>query len=274
MIKGGIYPDLPNEVYHADSAISRSGIKMFCESPYLYWANYLNPERPRKEFNGNTQALIIGNAFHQFILEPELFKKNYMTEPERVYLNRDGREAYDAYKNHMAQLEKTKKIILSIEDMKTLLGMYKSLSEHTQACELIRESIYEHSYFWEDEHSGLMVKARPDILRHNAIIDLKTCRDANSYSFQRQMYEEGYHIQGAMIREGVKQLTGVDIPTVINICVEKTYPYQIGIKIISESALNAGHMKYKQALLDMKACFDSGIWPSYGIEEVELPKWA
>jgi hypothetical protein len=119
-----------------------------------------------------------------------------------------------------------------------------------------------------------MEKCRPDILRENCIVDLKTCTSADSKTYQRDMYIGDYHTQGAMIREGVKQLTGVDIPTVINICIEKTYPYAIGIKIISPSALEAGHMRFKQTLLDMKACFASNTWDSYEIEEVELPKWA
>jgi hypothetical protein len=81
-------------------------------------------------------------------------------------------------------------------------------------------------------------------------------------------------VQGAMIREGVKQLTGNDIPTVVNICIEKTYPYAIGIKIISQSALDAGHMKFKNSLLDMKNCMAENKWQSYEPEEVDLPVWS
>lgn len=65
MINTGIYPTLSNEQYHADSAISRSGVMKYLESPFKYWAEYLNPDRPAKY---STPAMEFGSAFHTFIL--------------------------------------------------------------------------------------------------------------------------------------------------------------------------------------------------------------
>lgn len=271
MIIAGISPDFPIEDYHADSSISRSGIKAFLESPYKYWAEYLNPERPSKE---STPAMEFGSAFHCYILEPDLFNKNYAVKPAPVLLKGSGKEAYEAYKNILLKLESSGIQLIEYKNFLIMEAMREALIIHSQAWELIQGAYYEQSFFWQDEHSGLMVKARPDILRDNCIIDLKTCASADSRSFRNQMYDQGYHIQGAMIREGVKQLTGVDIPNVINICIEKTYPYQIGIKIISEQALEHGHMKFKQALLNMKQCFEENRWPSHEAEIIDLPSWA
>lgn len=296
-IEPGIYPTLSNEAYHADAAISRSGIKLFCESPYKYWANYLNPHKHVIE---KTDAMIFGAAFHKWILEYDTFYNEYIVEPTLLkapkwellknIMARDGkRDAFDKQKKDKEEFERQNnlikeeweelaqdKIILSQAEVDCLWSMRSALLMHNQAWDLIQGWYpkYEHSYFWQDEHSGLMVKCRPDILRDNCIVDLKTCTSADSRTYQRDMYLGDYHTQGAMIREGVKQLTGVDIPTVINICIEKTYPYQIGIKIISASALEAGHMKFKQALLDMKQCIADNKWNSYEPEEVELPGWA
>jgi hypothetical protein len=267
----GIFKDLSNEDYHANAAISRSGIKMFCESPYKYWANYLNPVRPKKK---TTDAMELGSAFHTYILERDKFDEHYAIEPIKVLLKEVGRDAYDLYKKECEELEKTKKIVLSQIDMSTIYNMSLSLMKHIEARALIKDAVYEESYFWGDEHSGLMVKARPDILRKNCIVDLKTCASADSYTYQKTMVNDFLHVQGAMIREGVKQLTGNDIPTVVNICIEKTYPYAIGIKIISQSALDAGHMKFKNSLLDMKNCMAENKWQSYEPEEVDLPVWS
>lgn len=166
------------------------------------------------------------------------------------------------------------KIILTFKDYLLIRDMHIALKSHKEAWELIQGAVYEQSYFWEDEHTGIMCKARPDILHDNMIVDLKTCASADSHTFQKTMYMSGYHIQGAMIREGVKQLTSKDIPNVINICIEKTYPYSIGIKIISETALEAGHMKFKQTILDIKNSKAYNQWSDYETEIVELPKWA
>lgn len=283
-------PTMSNEDYHANPAISRSGIMLFMESPYKYWANYLNPNRPKKE---STKAMDFGSAFHMYILENEKFCDEYIIEPQlikspkRVLLKDVGRTAYDAYKaekakidylneNHLERFaEKSEgKKVISMDDQLEMANMYLALSNHHEAWPLIQDAIYEQSYFWQDKESGLMLKARPDILHANMVVDLKTCVNASSRAYQRAMVDGGYHIQGAMIREAVRVVEGHELAAVINVCIEKTYPYAIGIKIISDDALRAGHERYKEILMQMKQCFETDTWPSYEPETVELPAWA
>jgi len=271
MINPGIYPDLSNEAYHFDPAISRSGIITYLDSPYKYWANYINPNRPVKK---TTDAMIFGSAFHTLILELPKFLECYVDKPPRVLLKDVGREKYEKYKKYCEYLEVSEKIVLEFDDYINLVNMKEALMDHPQAWDLIQGATYESSYFWEDEHSGLMVKSRPDILHSNIIVDLKTCNDASPKTFQNDMAKYGNYIQGAMVREGVRQLTGVDIPTVINICVEKTYPHAIGIYIIDECALEHGHQQFKQALLDIKRDIGYNKFESYPIETINLPAWA
>lgn len=271
MIKTGIYKDLSNEDYHKDPAISRSGVMDFLESPYKYWSNRLTDKKPIKE---ETEAMAFGTAFHTLMLEPEKFVDNYIVEPERVFLKYDGKEAYEAYKKLLEDIKASNRKIISLEISEQLMEMRNSLLMHAEARQLIEDATYEESYFWEDEHTGIMLKARPDIIHDNMIVDLKTCKSADTRTYQRSMVDGGYHIQGAMCLEAIRQLSDKNINTVINICVEKEYPYQVGIKIIGASALEIGHAKFKQALLDIKACADTNMWPSYEAELVELPSWA
>jgi hypothetical protein len=273
MINEGIYRDLSNESYHADSnSISRSAIMEFRKSPFKYWAAYLNPERPSRE--KDTPAIVMGKAFHTAILEPDKFSDEFMVSPEPVLLKNVGRVSYDAYKENLALCESTSKVIIPWNSYIVLVGMKIALSKHRKAMELIEGAIYESSYFWKDENSGLMIKARPDILHSNIIVDLKTCADASPRAFQNSMAAFGNHIQGAMVREGVRVLENRDIPNVINICIEKEYPYSIGIYIIDEAALDEGYIQFKQVLLDIKECMDKNEWPDYEIQTINLPKWA
>jgi hypothetical protein len=87
------------------------------------------------------------------------------------------------------------------------------------------------------------------------------------------MVDGGYHLQGAMCSEAVRAVEGREINNVINVCIEKAYPYAIGIKIIGEDALRAGHARYKEVLMQMKQCFETDVWPSYEPETVDLPGW-
>ena len=286
----GIYPNLSNEEYHANHAISRSGIMSFLSCPYKYWADYLNPNRPPKK---TTDAMTFGSAFHTFVLEPQLFEEQYIIEiepdplPDRVLLKNVGRPAYEAYKTQKAAIEMINfrrqedfeekaenKIILTRTEMLFIYEMYVALKAHKEAWALIEGATYEQSYFWEDSHTGIICKSRPDVLHSNIIVDLKTCASASSKAYQRSMLESGYNLQAAMVREGIFQVTGKDIPNCINVCIEKTYPYSIGIKIIGPQALEIGKAKFKQALLDMKVCMETNEWPDLQPETVEVPMWA
>lgn len=266
-----ISTDLSNEEYHADPAISRSGIMTFDHCPLHYQALYITKNGPVKE---STPAMNFGSAFHMFVLEPHLFDEHFAIEPTKVFLKDVGREAYEGYKAFRQQLDLDKKIIISRNEFYLLTSMRRALENHSQAWELINGGIYENSFFWQDKESGLDVKCRPDILHNSMIVDLKTCASASSKAYQRAMIDGGYHVQGAMMIDGIQTVLGSYRPNVINICIEKHYPYAIGIKVISEDAIKAGREKYKAVLMRMKKAFETKEFPAYEVEHVDLPVWA
>ena len=272
MIEQGIYPNLSNEDYHGDKgSLSRSSIKDFARNPYYYHAMHLNPNRPKKLA---TNEMILGSAFHTLVLEPHLFDKEYIVEPEKVLLKNTDRKTYDDYKARCEAIEKSKLTVLTYEELTTLNAMLNALERDERVMALLNDGEIEKSFFWKDEGSGLMVKARPDILQSNMIIDLKTIADASPDSFQRDMASGWYHVQGAMIRDAVRTLEGRDVSTVINICVEKKYPYCVGIYMIEEEALDAGESKYKDLLLRMKSCIVENKFSDYEVRSIGLPRWA
>ena len=271
MINPGIYTTMTSEDYHADKdSISRSALMDFKKSPRTYWANYLNPDRPTKEAKA---AWTFGSAFHTLILEPHLFEMIYFVLPERVYEKDVGREEYDRYKTIKEEAKTLNKTVLSLADYKRLCEMRTSLFANERARHIIEYGIYESSYIWEDEHSGLIVKSRPDILSAGMYIDLKTIDDASPNSFQKSMAQYGYHIQAAMVKDGVLNLTGEKLQSCINICVETKYPYSVGIYIIDEAAIEYGHWEYKQLLLDLKSAIVYNEFNDYEPQTISLPKW-
>jgi hypothetical protein len=272
MIEQGIYIDLSSEEYHSEkSSFSRSSIMDFKKSPRKYWAKHLNPDRPKEE---PKPSWVFGTAFHTLILEPHLFEKNYFVLPEKVLLKNVGREVYDQFKSTLEEAETTKKIVLSLEDYERLSAMQDAVFANPRAKGLIEAAVFESSYFWKDEHSGLMVKSRPDILNGNIYADLKTIDDASPENFQREMAKYSYHVQAAMVKDGYKQLTGENISACINVCVEHKYPYSIGIYIIDETAIETGHYTYKQILLDLRSALANNDFRDYEVQTIGLPKWA
>lgn len=273
MIEEGVYTDLSSEDYHGDKeSISRSALMDFKKCQRKYWAKHLNPDRPVEE---TKPSWAFGTAFHTLILEPHLFEKNYFIMPEKVLLKNVGREAYDEYKKIEKEAESCKdKVVLSRADFNALLAMRHSLLENKKAKQLVENATYESSYFWQDGHSGLMLKSRPDILHSNMYVDLKTIDDASPENYQREMVKYGYHIQAAMVKDAVFYLENRKLDACINICVEKNYPHLVAIYIIDEFAIEEGHVQYKQLCLDLKNARETNEYSDYGIQTISLPKWA
>lgn len=77
--KEGIYFNLSNEDYHADEAISCSGVKNLLKNPKLFWHNSsLNPKKKQLD----TKALKLGRLYHNLLLEPEKFKDEFLVLPK------------------------------------------------------------------------------------------------------------------------------------------------------------------------------------------------
>ena len=273
MIEQGIYLDLSSEEYHSDkNSLSRSSIMDFKKNQRKYWAKHLNPDRPKEE---TKPSWVFGTAFHTLVLEPHLFEKNYFIMPEKVLLKDVGREAYDEYKKKEKEAESCEsKVVLSRNDFNSLLAMRHSLLRNERAKSLIEGAVYESSYFWQDENSGLMLKSRPDILNGYIYADLKTIDDASPENYQREMAKGGYHIQAGMAKDGHKVLTGEPIALCVNICVEKQYPHCVGIYIIDELAIEQGQRIYKEVCVDMRSAISDNRYSDFPVQTIGLPKWA
>jgi hypothetical protein len=286
----GVYPDLSNDDYHNDSAISRTGLMVYKESPFKFWSRYINPNNQEKKVS---KVMEFGSAVHSFVLEPYQFHKEYMVEldlpklPKVGLLKNLGRPEFDRQKaerariefeNNMAlegwkELAEGKKTI-SLEDYWKILNINLALKQHNEARDLVFDAdAYETSYFWKDEETGLMLKARPDILHKNMIVDLKTCRSASPRAYQHAMANEGYHIQAALIQTALYECEERQIDNCLNVCIETEFPFEIGVKVISEEALKVAHSEIRDLLNRMKVSFEKNHWPSYAVEEVNLPQW-
>lgn len=267
----GCYTNLTNEEYHDDkNYISRSAIMDFNKSAFTFWAKHLNPNRPKKDA---TPQMEMGSAFHTLMLEPHLFNSQYVIEPERVLLKDVGREAYEEYKKVCEVLESSGKTVLTRANWLILAAMESKMRSNIDAMKLLENARIENSFFWQDEHSELLLKARPDILHENMIIDLKTSSDASPRAFQYEMMDYGYHVQFAMIRDAIEAIEGRVINNFINIVIETKYPHNMAIYLVKEAAVNEGQIKYKQICLDLKEALATNNFIDYGVQEIGLPQW-
>jgi hypothetical protein len=272
MISEGIYSHLSSAAYHNDKdSVSRSMLMDFNKSPYHFWANHINPERPPKE---KTPSMELGSAFHTLVLEPHLFEEHYIIKPASLLLKNVGREAYEENKLLIAECDKSEKTLLTQETFRTINEMRYTLFKNPIVMNLLKDAHIEQSFFWKDKETGLMLKSRPDILHSNMIIDLKTTSDASLKSFQSDMVRYGYHVQSAMVREAVYHYYGKWINNVIFILSETKYPYIPAIYMLDEYAIESGYEKFTKLKCDLKEALTKNEWQDYGIQTVSLPNWA
>lgn len=264
----GIFKDLSNDDYHAHTeSISRSGLWDFKACPAKYWNNYLNPEREAKK---QSPEMLFGSAFHTYVLEPHLFDQQYAILPEGIdRRTKQGKIDYDEFLSTAAG-----KSFITLEQSRNLELMKQSVEKHPEASQLIVGGAIEHSFFWDDPHTGVRCKTRPDILFDNMTVDLKTTDDASERGFIKSMAQYGYHLQAAFNREGVFHTGGNDIKTHTFICVEKKWPHLVGVYYLDQITLDYAHNLFKNTLTDFKKCRDENIWNGYETREISLPSWA
>lgn len=179
----GIYFKLDKEAYHADPALSHSGMTEVLVSWPDYWiSSPLNPQRKKKE---PTDAMIFGDRCHQYLLEATDFFKRH---------NVRGMQ-YDPKKTVISSSE-FQKIKDSIEAITSIPGM----KEHFAV------GASEVSIFWRDPASGIMLRARHDYLYTFGSLDYKRIKALDDYTIGRAVRDQGLDIQDALYRESIRQI--------------------------------------------------------------------
>jgi len=133
----------------------------------------------------------------------------------------------------------------------------------------------EHSFFCNDEVTGLDLKCRPDRIKGKYIIDLKTTSDISS--FQKSVLKYNYHVQGAFYKDVLEQSTKKKVDGFIFIVVEKKAPYDTGIYILDDEYMEIGKIQYRIALGEMMEVSESGeykgIMGDDSVKELKAPNW-
>jgi len=58
------------------------------------------------------------------------------------------------------------------------------------------------------------------------------------------------------------------------IAYEWQWPHNISINILSEDLIEEGHRRREEAIVTLKRCQESGVWPSWGSVQMDVPRWA
>lgn len=249
---------MSNAEYHRHHAISKSGLDQIAKSPAHYW---LYKNAPRE----TSPAMEFGSAFHTYLLEPEVFEKDFMVVEASTKTTKIYTSAVEA--------NPTKTVILA-KDLVVLEGMRQSFRNHPLTKKVLENALVERSIFWKDSITGVECRCRPDVIfGDDILIDLKSTNDALDYS--RDAFKYRSHVQAAMYMAGYFAETGIRAKEFLFITVEKSAPYGIVTYRASDAFIKAGMDAMNRDLATYARCLETDQWPGYTEEilDLSLPAW-
>lgn len=187
--------DIDDPGYFRLKSIDQSQLKQFLKNPADWAYHRLNDDHKP------TDAMKFGTAFHAYLLGTSDVVS--LSEGESF-------RSKDNQKWRADQLE-AGNIIVSYNDMQLLKRMKEGIEqtslmpEYPDYMEIIEQGTKEQCIEWKDRQTGLMLKAKPDLIPAGTdyLVDLKTAQKADAESFAKEVINYGYHIQTVFYRAAV-----------------------------------------------------------------------
>lgn len=271
----GVYPEIPDDVYHADAAceeitLSASGAKKLLppSCPAMFKWELDNPPAPKRQFDFGHAAhkLVLGVGLDVVVIDAE----NYRTKA-----------AQKAQKEAHAQ----GKAPLLRAEWETVQAMAAALREHPVASAVLRPDAGapEVSLYWRDTVTSVLRRARLDWLPHEPtaldrliVTDYKTAADADPRGFASAAARYRYHLSAATYIEAVRALELAEDLAFLFIVQSKEPPHLVSVVELDHEALQIGRALNRRAVDTFAACMTTDTWPAWSedVVRVSLPRWA
>ena len=285
----GIYPDIPDEIYHSIDRASSSKLRKLVAE---YTPAHIKQETEDQEEEETTEALNFGSALHLALLQPHLVDTAIGPAPINPKTSNPYGRNTQAWEKETAG---DSRILLGPDEVDKLAAMLESVYAKKAARDLLemvgpRES----TLLWDEpvlvdttrepEKIMLPCKARPDIWGQDLgiLVDVKTTRDARRRIFNNDVIGLGYYVQGAFYLRAAERVcheSQVLVPPdkFVMILVEKAPPYLVAVRNLfaQPEMMLVANRDLEYPLQQMARAYQSGEWPGYSdeIEDVELPGW-
>lgn len=264
----GLY-DVPEQTYHADTSLapelgrslSVSGAKKLVPpSTPAHFKHQRDHGRPPKD------AFDVGTLAHELILRGG-------DKRIRVVDCYDWRSKASQEAKKAAHAEGL--VPVHRGDLLEASRLAASVRRHRLASAILSQGKPEVSFYWIDAETGITCRGRVDWLRDNAIVDMKTTKDASPRGFAKDAANYRYDMQADYYTDGIEAVTGQRLPFLF-LCVENTAPYLVAVYQLDEDAMARGARDNAEARRLYAQCESANEWPGYSpeIETLHLPRWA
>jgi len=255
------WQEITNSEYHSEykSFLSSSDLRRILRSP-AHWRSPQPAASKAQEF---------GTLAHEAILEPDLFAARCRPSSRIDRRTTEGKT--------IAQWQASQTEIFGIKFIEeAVFNQIEALAANVHSClgssGLLTEGLAERSGF--TEMCGVNVRIRPDYLKDNIIVDVKTSYDSRIESFQRSIFQYNYELQAAFYLDCAELIDGKK-RKFLWVVVESEAPYGVCVYEPSEDVLERGRKLYRQALKTYIECAELDYWPSYSTatQTIKLPKY-
>lgn len=257
--------------YDVIEALNISRIKNLKRSPQ----HYLHALANRKE----TPSLIIGNACHVAVLEPERYEQDFcvwdrVTDGGKMSPRRG--QYWDAFVKNA-----NGRVCLTPEQNKLAAAISRAVRTNELAMPYLASGDPEVTIEWSlaPELGSRPAKSRLDWItrdeRGPVLVGLKTARDCRRYAFGAQSAKLSYHWAWAFYEDAYTFTKG-ERPRSVEIVVEVEPPHAVAVYRIPDDVIEQGREEYWAAVKLLAECEATNTWPGPEPKEefLSLPSWA
>lgn len=262
----GLYPDLPEKVYHGDpDSLSSTGVRLMVK-PGGPAKHRFGAHEDNDDFDLGTAAhtLLLGTGTAIEVVEAKTWQSN-------------------AAKAARAKARAEGKVPLLTKQYEAVKAMVAAAMGRPEVAALFPggpESAAEMSAYAMDPLTWVMLRARFDYIiflpdRRVRVRDYKTTKDASPSGFKKSAASYGYHIQVAHYCRVLDAL-GYEVEEFLLLAQEKTPPYLTSIHEFDAEAIAVGDEVVTNGIELFAHCHAADNWPGYGdrINRMSLPTWA
>lgn len=262
----GIYPNIPEAAYHScqfgpPGSLSAHEAKNLLDCPAIYRHMKDNPSEVKAAFD-------FGHVVHELILG---------TGAGFVVHDFDSLRT-KAAREFVAEVREAGKTPISRADYDKAMAAAQAVKSDPIAAALFAKGEAEQSIYAKDEETGVWMRGRVDWITQYegrpVLVDVKTTRDPNPYTFNKQAANLDYGLQAAWYQTLYTNVTGV-CPRFVHVLVGVDAPHIVSVVEMDDAFIDAAVIRMSFALGRYRECrlFDS--WPAYSSKIVKIspPAW-
>lgn len=263
----GIYPDVPEEDYHARrfgprESLSSTEAKRVLKAPALFRYHRDHGQEARREFD-------LGHVAHALVLGVGL----------PVWVHDHDSLRSKVAREEVAEHRAAGEVPIVRDDWEAMTALADSVLTHPVAGPLFEAGTPEQSIYATDSETGVWMRGRVDWTTQSEggplLVDLKTTVSADPSEFSRSVVRYGYDLQAAWYLRIWQAITGEE-PQFLHVLAEKKPPFLVSVVELDPAFLDGGDLYARRALDTYARCMESGQWPGYqtvSVGMVMAPSW-